>query len=423
LEVFVLSLTERKLRRIVVKFGGSSLADGAGIMRAAEMVAREAERGTQIAVVVSAMGKTTDQLIETANEACGGKITGRELDDIMAMGERTSARIFSAALKAKGLRSLFIDPSSPEWPIITDKEFNNANPIMPICKSMIREHLQPLLDEGYIVVVPGFIGKTEDDEITTLGRGGSDVTALILAQALSADQVILVTDVEGIMTADPKLVNNTERLESIPIDALVGLADSGTKFLHKKALMYKSPKIDVKVIRNTSGDLRSEGTIIYGALRNSLTVEPHREPSMAVTIVGRAITESPEVVREILQGVRDVGVRLLGVSVNHNSVILYLPMARVKTVLDRLHSIVVENEETIAMAVRRNLAFIRVRGVGLEETPGVISGISEALNSSGINIYGIFTITSSVLVFVDLEDGEKAVELIKKAVEGMKSTP
>ncbi|RLG98079.1 aspartate kinase, partial [Candidatus Bathyarchaeota archaeon] len=168
--------------RVVVKFGGTSLADGLKISKAAEMVAKESRRGTEIAVVVSAMGRTTDHLIATAEEACGGRVSSRDLDDIMAMGELTSARIFAAALRARGLKSRMIDPYDPEWPIITDGSFTKAKPILPLCEAAIRDHIQPLLRRGVIPVVPGFIGKTREGAITTLGRGGSDVTAFVLAR-------------------------------------------------------------------------------------------------------------------------------------------------------------------------------------------------------------------------------------------------
>jgi len=199
------------------------------------------------------------------------------------------------------------------------------------------------------------------------------------------------------------------------MDALVGLADSGTKFIRKKALRYKSSEIDIKVTGNAAGDLDADGTIIRGSLPNNTVVELYPEPAMAVTIVGKEASESPEILAEILREIRGAGVTLLGMSINHNSLILYLPM-NAGSLLESLHSIIVRDERAIAMAVRKDLAFIRIKGVGLEETPGVIGGIAKALNSVGINIYGVFTITSSVLIFVDLKDQEKAVRLIEESV-------
>lgn len=412
--------TKRKgsCRCLVAKFGGSSLADESRVSKAAEAVAKEVSKGTKVAVVVSAMGKTTDLLMNTTEQACKGKISNNDLDDILSMGERTSARIFSAALRAKEVRCRHLDPSYPIWPIITDGSFTNAKPILQECERLVREHVLPLLEDGVVTVIPGFIGRTEDGRITTMGRGGSDTTAMIVARALQADQVVLVTDVDGIMSADPKVIKNPQRLKEIDVGALTGLADSGTKFIHKKALKYKDPAIGIKVINYTSGDFNSEGTMIRGGLPNNVTVGvEYPSPAMAVTVVGDAVSGSPRILQEVFQEVRDAGLPILGVSMDYNSFILYLPEVGTGGLLEALHSTVVDHKEPLAMAVRRNLAFIKVKGMGLEETPGIISRLAEALYSEGINIFGIFTIASSVLVFVDSEQKEKAVELIRKSIK------
>jgi len=409
---------EKMCCRIVVKFGGTSLANGLSISRAVKSVIMKARQGVQLVVVVSAMGKSTDTLIEIADKACNSSIPNEDLDNIVAMGERTSARIFSAALKSMKIQSYYVDPENSDWPIITDKNFNNAKPNLLLCKKMIKTHIEPLLEKGIVVVVPGFIGKTVNGAITTMGRGGSDITALILAQALNADQVILVTDVQGIMTADPKIIKNPEKLDEIAVDALVGLADSGTKFIHKKALKYKHPEIDIKIISNMFGDLDSEGTIIRGVFPRNMIVEPHLGSAIAVTIVGKELSKSPQTLCEIFNEVNKACTELLGMSVNHNSIIIYLASTEAKHILEALHAIVVKAENAIAMAVRENLTLIKIKGIGLEETPGVISSITKTLNMEEINIYGIFTITSSVVVFVDMKDKEKTVSLIEEIIEG-----
>ncbi len=219
------------------------------------------------------------------------------------------------------------------------------------------------------------------------------------------------------MSADPKIIKSPQRLKDVDINTLIGLADSGAKFIHQKALKYKDPAIEIKVINHALGDLESEGTIIHGTLLNDLIVEAaYPSPAMSVTIVGNAISEAPEILQEVFQKIKEAGAPILGVSINHNSLILYLPENGAGGLLEAIHSIVTSHEQTLALAVRKNLAFIRVKGVGLEETPGIISKIAEALFSASINIFGIFTITSSVSVFVDLNDKEKAMKLIQKSI-------
>ena len=174
---------------------------------------------------------------------------------------------------------------------------------------------------------------------------------------------------------------------------------------------------DIKVISNLSGDLDSEGTIIRGSFPDAIIVDSHPEPAMAVTIVGEKASESFDTLTSILEEIKEASLPLLGMSINYNSLILYLPMNGPDGLLEALHSIVIRDKRVIALAVRKGMAFIRVKGVGLEETPGVISRITSVLNSAGINIYGIFTITSSVELFVDLNDREKAIRLIEEALK------
>jgi aspartate kinase len=405
-------------KKIVVKFGGSSLADHEKLLKAVTAVVNEAAKGTRIAVVVSAMGKTTDHLMTTAKNTSNGKLQKHELDDILSMGERTSVRIFSAALRNNGAESRYFDPLDDDWPIITDAAFQNANPLLAECKTRIRESVSPIVEKGTIPVIAGFVGKTQDGKITTLGRGGSDTTAFILAEALSADEIVLVTDADGIMSGDPKIIANPKRLKEINVNTLVGLADSGAKFVHTKALKYKPQAINVRVINSAHGDLAREGTIITGGLSTELGVNMAHSAQVAeITIVGNNISNNPQIIHEMMEKAKNHSA-LLDMAMNQNSVILYV--AEEKTIdqlINDTHQTVLNNKETIAMAVKKNLAYLKVSGVGLEETHGIMGKITETLRHNGINISGILTITSSILLFVDWNEREKVLELIKNALK------
>jgi aspartate kinase len=409
--------SEKSGKKIVVKFGGSSLADHERLSKAVAAVANEAAKGTRIAVVVSAMGKTTDILMSTAKNTSNGKLEKPELDDILSMGERTSVRIFAAALRTNGVKSRYFDPLDDEWPIITDAAFSNANPLLGECKKRIQEHVLPIVEKGIVPVIAGFVGRTIDGKVTTLGRGGSDTTAFILAQALNADEIVLVTDADGIMSGDPKIVATPKRLSEIDVNTLVGLADSGAKFIHSKALKYKPRAINIRVINHAHGDLNKEGTLITGALATELDVEiAHSSPVAEITIVGHCISESPQIVLEIV-GKAKAHASLLGMSMNTNSVILYVSQGKnIDALLSEIHNIILNNAETIAMAVKKDVAFLKTSGVGLEETHGIIGRISETLRVNEMNIYGILTITSSILLFVDWSEREKALQLIRNSL-------
>ncbi|MEM4649196.1 MAG: aspartate kinase [Candidatus Bathyarchaeia archaeon] len=403
---------------VVVKFGGSSLASSDRIIKAAHSIIEAAKKGFKPIVVVSAMGKTTDQLLEIAKETIKNGSNFKELlDDILSMGERTSARIFAATLKANGVNAKYFDPMSEDWPIITDESHGNAKPILDECIKRIKQYVYPIITQNVIPVIPGFIGRAFSGEITTIGRGGSDTTAFILAQALNAKEIVLVTDVEGIMTGDPKLVKDPKPLDIIPIQALAGLADSGAKFIHKKALKYKPPNIDAKVISYEAGTIDAKGTVIKGGLTNELSVELYPKPMLMITIVGRGVSEEPEVIKGVVEEIKARGVELVGSSSDYNSLILYLPEEKLDGLLDSIHEIIKEHEKALAMAVKKNLALIQVVGVGLEETPGIIGKISKPLYERNINIYGIFTITSSIKVLVEWNDKDEALTLIKSMLK------
>jgi aspartate kinase len=408
-------------KTIVVKFGGSSLADHEKLSKAAVAVMNEAKKGTRVAVVVSAMGKTTDVLMMTAKNASNDKLEKKDLDEILSMGERTSIRIFSAALKTNGAKSCFFDPIDSNWPIITDSAFQNANPILRDCEKNIRECVLPLLERGIIPVVAGFLGKTKDGKITTLGRGGSDTTAFVLAEALGADEIVLVTDADGIMSGDPKIISNPERLSEIDVNTLVGLADSGAKFIHSKALKYKPKNINVRVINNAHCNLEKEGTVITGALAAELDAEiAHSFPVAEITVIGNGISSNPQIIQEMVEKTKQQSL-LLGMSMNTNSVILYVSQEKnLDLLFANIHEITKNNKETIAMAVKKDLVFIKTSGVGLEATHGIIGKISEDLRLNGINISGILTITSSILLFVGWNEREKALKLIKNSLRTAK---
>ncbi|HEX9612183.1 MAG TPA: hypothetical protein VGA05_01045, partial [Candidatus Bathyarchaeia archaeon] len=267
-----------------------------------------------------------------------------------------------------------------------------------------------------IPVIGGFIGRTRDGRISTLGRGGSDTTALLLAMALEADEVVLVTSVRGILSADPNLVENARVLPKIDMRTLTGIADTGTKFIHRKALQFKDPSINVRVISNTNGKLDSQGTLVTGGPLPEFEVtinNPH--PVASVTIVGTGLPRQPEIVQKIS---KLAGPNLVAGSQDSDSAILYIKQtAKLQQQITRLHDAILNDPHGIALAARMGMALITVRSIGLEGRPGVVARISDALRSANINMFGVLTITSSVLVFVDWKIRRKAASLIRSSLE------
>ncbi|MEM2385684.1 MAG: aspartate kinase, partial [Candidatus Bathyarchaeia archaeon] len=230
-------------KRVVVKFGGAELRNGESFKKAAEMI--RAANFKEVAVVVSAMENTTDNLINCVRSITG--ISDADYADILSMGERTSARLFSSALKALGLSSVYFDPQRQDWPIITDSNFLEAEPDLEETRRRTKLHIEQLLGDC-VPVICGFLGRDQQGRITLLGRGGSDITATLLGNCLNADEVILVKNTAGVLSADPKLIPDARPLKEVSIEEMFSLAHGGAKIIHPKALKYKLPHQKLRVV-------------------------------------------------------------------------------------------------------------------------------------------------------------------------------
>ena len=195
--------------RVVAKFGGTSLGTGQRINRAADSIAAAVEAGHQIAVVASAMGSTTDELLDDIEF----DVSDEDRAEIVSMGERTSVRMLKAALGARDIDALFLEPGSEQWPIITN---DRGEVVVEATKERATELAAQL--DGIVPVITGFLAESDAGDITTLGRGGSDTTAVMLGNYMNADEVVIVTDVEGVMTGNPRRVEGARNVGRTRVD-------------------------------------------------------------------------------------------------------------------------------------------------------------------------------------------------------------
>jgi aspartate kinase len=396
-------------RLLVVKFGGAALSTKERVEHAAELVAQEVSNGSKIVVVVSAMGSTTDTLIQLFKDANDLKL----MDEILSMGERTSARVFSSTLNAKGVKATFLDPSNEDWPILTDSNYGNAKIIVDESCRRIRRVIESLLKDYDVIVFPGFVGKDEENRITTLGRGGSDSTAFILTSALNPADTILVTSVSGIMSADPRLIKSAKRLDELTTEELAALADVGVKFIHKASLRYLPPSFKVRVISYDSKSLRNEGTLIMSSVP-SLSMEVIDRTLSAVVFVGRSMNSVMRTM-DILKSVNKDGSRFLGFLSNNKEVLAYFEGSIPEDFAQMMHDMFMAGDDSVGLAVRQGLRGIVIRGTDLHETPGVLYRISAPLAKEGINIHGIITLGSYFIVVLPQEHVERAFQLLTEA--------
>ncbi|WP_185836255.1 aspartate kinase [Candidatus Korarchaeum cryptofilum] len=383
-------------KRVVVKLGGSVLSSPEDFMRAAEVTKRDFEAGNEILLVVSAMKGQTDQLIDMARKVGA---SGELLDAIAGLGEVLSARLMASALNSIGVPSVAIDPCSPIWPIYTDGSFGDADPDIPTTCGAAISNIEHMLGKC-VPVVCGYVGKTREGKLTTLGRGGSDTTAVILARCLRADEVVLVKDSGGIMSADPKIAGNAHKLSNLSAEEALTLSMGGAKVLHHKAVRYLSPTVRMRVLSIDGGSFVRGGTIISGHIPE-LKVEVHEKPVSMVTLI----------VDGDLNG---LDLRPLSESKLDKAVILYLDEPP-EEVVKKVHPLV-ERGVVKAISVKKDLAMIKVWGGAIEDVPGVINKISDPLASMGINIHGLQTVHNKIAVFVDWKNREVAASELEEAL-------
>ncbi len=374
-------------KRVIVKFGGADLSTGNHVKKAAEMIKESSFE--EIVIVVSAMGKTTDQLVDYISEI--GEIDNCNYSEILAMGERISARIFSSTLNSIGVESTYFDPQQPRWPIITDSNFKSAKPILQETRKRVKDNLEPLL-KGCVPVVCGFLGKDIEGRTTLLGRGGSDITATLLGNCLEADEILLVKDTAGVLSADPNLVPEAKSLSKLTVEEMFSLAHGGSKIIHPEALKYKLSTQRLRFVSFSSRGFSETGTEITGVFKsNSMEISSHRELT-AFTLIGDINSENLSRLFSTLGNKR-----IFGISTGGNSITVFAKVENSKLMSKKLHDLkcfkAVSSRGHVGVAKLLNPEFI--------DSPGWVAKISGSLADKEINILEITTSKASISVFVD----------------------
>ncbi|WP_257299421.1 aspartate kinase [Haloarchaeobius sp. FL176] len=389
--------------RVVAKFGGTSLGSGDRINRAADSVASAVREGHEIAVVASAMGNTTDELLDDITF----EADDADRAEIVSMGERTSVRMLKAALTARGIDALFLEPGHPEWPVITDEHGEVDVEETTKRAAELAEQL-----DGVVPVMTGFLAETPDGSIATLGRGGSDTTAVMLGKYLDADEVVIVTDVEGVMTGDPHVVEGARNVGQISVDELRNLSFRGAEVVAPSALSYKDDELAVRVVHYQHGDLLSGGTSITGEFRH--LVDLREKPLACVTVAGRAIRNQSGVFHQLASSLAESGINVDAVASGMDTVTFYVDEHESERAENILHREVIDDEMLSSVTVEDDLAVVRITGGELPNEPGVINNIVSPIAEAGINIHELITSATSVAVVVAWDDREETLEILQE---------
>jgi aspartate kinase len=401
------------LALLVQKYGGTSLGDPERIRRVAARVARSRAAGHDLVVVVSAMGHTTDELttLSSAVSADPARRHPREMDMLLTAGERISMALVAMAIRETGAEAISFTGSQAA--IITDGHHTGAR-IEEVRADRVREELA----RGRIVIIAGFQGVSRSREVTTLGRGGSDTTAVALTAALGGERCDIYTDVDGVFTADPRKVPTARRIQRIGYDEMLELAGSGAQVMHPRAIEIAARfHVPVRVLSSLL-DSEDGGTLIARrtptmedpALTGVASEAPYAQlvlrglPSEmnTMTLVLSRLTEAGVSVDLLTQLDRADGRRSIQLTVGHAD----LPEA------EAICGSVVAELNGEELDVRRDLARIALVGSGMHKRPGVFARAFEALRDEGVSVHSVSASSISIILMVGGSDEDRAVRLL-----------
>jgi aspartate kinase len=398
---------------IVQKYGGSSVATADRIKAVAARIAKRSKKGDQIVVVVSAMGDTTDDLIKLAAQVTR-QPPAREMDILLSTGELVTSTLLAMALKEKGYQAISL--SGAQAGIKTDSSYRKAR-----ITAVETKRIQKELEKGQIVIVAGFQGITDDDEVTTLGRGGSDTSAVALAAALGAQVCERLTDTDGIYTADPRIVPEAKRLSEIGYEEMLELATYGNKVMQPRAIeLAELYNIHILVASSFNDN---PGTLIHGGvsmeIRNKVRSVAVDMDVAKITVVG--IPDKPGIAASIFVPLAEAGI----------SVDTIVQNASINKITDITFT-VTKDQMPEALKVSKKLAKkigakdivsdaklskVSIVGTGMQNTPGFAAKMFKTLSDKGINIELIATSEIRITCIIAEEKVKEAVRALHQAFE------
>ena len=413
----------------MIKFGGTSLATPELVRDGARHVARLVSYGEQIAVVVSAPGNTTTELIEAIHRASGDEAEFGATCNFAALGEEQSVHMMVAALRSMGTAAQpYLPRDGESWPIIADLEDNSPLAMAKVNEerpfnlrtqqtvSRFRRFVLPQLRVGTVPVISGFFAIDSAERVVTLGRGGSDITAFIVATQINAGEVVIVTDVQGVLSADPRLAENPRLLEQLSTDELEAISGAGARVLHPRSLKYRTPDMKVRLLDYRELDkLEESGTSVFGRSETILYRNP-QELSM-LTVVGEMseLAKLPEVLVGWMTGLES---RPVASARNERYACFLLPNNVAEESYGRLHKVLNDQCPAVkSLSLRGGIGELRLRSAKFIEEAGVLAEVTGILANARINIVELITSLTDISVFVNYQDLDRAEMLLSRVLE------
>ena len=405
------------MRKIIVqKFGGTSVADTEKIKNVAKVVIKEKNNGNDVVVVVSAMGHTTDYLVKMAKDLSKTP-SSREMDMLLSTGEGVSIALLAMAIQAEGYDAVSFN--AMQVGIVTENVHSKARIV-----DIKTEKLKKNLNEGKIIVVAGFQGVTEEGEITTLGRGGSDTSAVALAAALNAERCDIYTDVEGVYTTDPRVVPTASRLDEISYEEMLELAHAGANVLHPRSV-ETAKQFNVPLRVRSSFKTENLGTLILGVEKMEI-YKPVAGVAADLSQARVVVCDVPDVPGQAAKLFSNLAKQNISVDMiiqsyarkvsNTNDIAFTIDSAdidKTKETLNELKSELNCGE----IQVNPEIAKVSIVGAGMIDRPGIASTMFETLAEQGINIRMISTSEIKISCLVDKDQAQRAVRALHTVFE------
>lgn len=392
---------------IVQKFGGTSVANTERIFNVADIVTKTAAAGNQVVVVVSAQGDTTDDFIEKAGEITSNP-PAREMDVLLSAGEQISMALLAMAINKLGFHAT----SLTGWQagIKTDLNYGASR-----IRTVEPHRIRSLLERGRIVIVAGFQGINSHDSITTLGRGGSDTTAVAIAAALGADLCQIYTDVDGVYTADPRVIPNAKKLDEITYDEMLELASLGAQVLHNRSVeMAKKYNIDLEVISSLTRNPGTKVKEVTSVEKMMISGVACDKDTARIAVIG--LPDEPGKAFRLfsLLGKNNINIDIILQSIGrHGTKDISFTVSRGQ--LEQTVKLLEENKEKLhceEITYQSDIAKVSIVGAGMTSTPGVAAKMFDALSSAQVNIRMISTSEIKISVLINEEDAARAVRAV-----------
>jgi aspartate kinase len=409
----------------IFKVGGSILSEPSNFLEIAKRISRF--KDSKICIVTSAMKGKTDELIRIFLEAVPHPDFWN-FERFAGLGEVQAAILFEATFSYINVKSKAILPWMEEWPLhislksraqLSEERVNEQRnfSLLEKSKRKIREYLLPLLEKDVILIIPGFIARDGRKRMLTVGRGGSDISAVLIAELLAAKELILLKDVEGVLRLDPRNKDNNRRIKSLNSNELGVIASSGAQIIHPISLKHRINLRNIKIMSANQEFTEKSGTEIN--FEKEITVKTSDTAFAVLTIIGEKIPESPEILSNVSRVLAENKISIYSISISDNLIAIYVEEKKAESAYRLISSLIAKMKNLKALNLKRNISKIVARSLKFIGDPGIIKKIVTPISREGVHIWKLLTTHTDVVIFIETKDLKRTYSIISQTLRGV----